>query len=490
MTSDHCRTREFLAQIWAALDGHAGDLDRVTVTGDSALRSAFAVTDLAAAGFGAAGLALSRLVATEGGTPPTVRVDRTLSSGWFDLPVGPSLPLTPQPSRPLSTTHPWMTEFRTADDRWLRVQGLFPRLRARIAGALGVAEDPEAVAAKVAGHDADEIEQVLVDGGAAVAASRSLAEWRAHPQARAVAAEPLVAVEPGGESPESWRPTPGRPLAGIRVLDLTRVVAGPMGTRFLAACGAEVLRLDAPDADETTWRGGGTDVGLGKRWAVLDLRTAEGWRRFLDLLAGADVLVHGYRPGAIDGLVPPDVRAAVRPGLVEVALNAYGWTGPWRDRRGFDTLVQFSTGLADETTSWALEDPGTRTPINALGRLVPPDRPRHLPVEALDFATGYQVAAAAINGLTRRLTTGLGSVSRLSLARTAALLADAGRPAEEPPIDLPLLGPTEDRVYATPHGPVRRLRFPVEIDGNPLFWERPYEAVGSSTPQWSATPPA
>jgi crotonobetainyl-CoA:carnitine CoA-transferase CaiB-like acyl-CoA transferase len=277
-----------------------------------------------------------------------------------------------------------------------------------------------------------------------------LREWRAHPQGRAVAAEPIVAVEEGGAPRRYWRPTPGRPLAGLRVLDLTRVIAGPMATRFLAACGAEVLRLDAPGSDESVMEfGAGTDLVLGKRWAYLDLASAAGRARFLELLADADVLVHGYRPGAIDRLVSPETRAAAQPGLVEVEFNAYGWTGPWSRRRGFDSLVQYSSGLADETTRWALDDPVNRVPINALGKLVPADRPRHLPVEAIDFSTGYQVAAAALAGLVRLVTTGRGSVSRLSLARTAALLASVGRPAEE----------------------------------------RPYEPVGSSLPRWTTATP-
>jgi len=170
-----------------------------------------------------------------------------------------------------------------------------------------------------------------------------------------------------------------------------------------------------------------------------------------------------------------------------VVLNAYGWTGPWRNRRGFDTLVQFSSGLADATTAWALADPVNRTPINALGRLVDADRPRHLPVEALDFATGYLIAAAAIRGLTHRVRTGAGSVSRLSLARTAAMLIDAGHSIEQPRIDLPLTGPFDDRIWASASGPVKRLRFPVTVEGSPLFWERPYETAGASNPIWSIT---
>jgi crotonobetainyl-CoA:carnitine CoA-transferase CaiB-like acyl-CoA transferase len=478
-----------LSQIWTALGGDPVEVNRVEITGERALKSAFPVTDLAAASFGAAGLAIAALVDTvesAGSARARVRVDRELASGWFYLPIGPSIPVNPVPRGATPGAQPWMTEFRTADDRWLRVQMVFPRLRRRAVEALGAQETAESVAAAIRLLKAEEAEQMLVDAGAAVAVSRSLQEWRDHPQGRAVAVEPIVAIEERGEPRRRWIPTPGRPLAGLRVLDLTRVVAGPMATRFLAACGAEVLRLEAPGSDESiTPLGAGTDLVLGKRWAYLDIASTAGRARFLELLADSDVLVHGYRPGAIDRLVPPDERAAAQPGLVEVALNAYGWTGPWAARRGFDTLVQYSSGLADETQRWALEDPDNRIPIYALGEFVSADRPRHLPVEAIDFSTGYQAVAAVIAGLTRLVTTGRGSVSRLSLARTATLLTDAGRATDEPVLTLPLTGPLEDLVYATPHGPVRRLRFPVTVDGTPLFWERPYEPVGSSAPDWT-----
>lgn len=481
-------TRRLLTEVWTALGGDAHDVESVSISGGPTLPSAFTVTDLAAASFGAAGLALRRLLATVQSSAVAVHVDRVLASGWFHLPIGPSIPISGGHAGPVPGALPWMTEFRTADDQWLRVQAVFPRLRRALVETLGVAEEPAAVAAAIRRRSGEELEQELIDAGAAVALGRSLADWRAHPQGMAVAAEPIVAIEPTGAGAVTWRPTPGRPLAGIRVLDLTRVIAGPMATRFLAACGAEVLRLEAPGSDESSIAmGAGTDIVLGKRWAYLDVRTPEGRTRLLELLADTDILVHGYRPGAIDALVPPELRAATRPGLVEVAFNAYGWTGPWRNRRGFDSLVQYSTGLADETTRWALEDPDRRVPIVALGREVPADRPRHLPVEAVDFSTGYQVAAAAITAVAHRVETGAGSVSRLSLARTAALLADAGRAPEAPVLHLPLTGPLEERTYATPHGPARRLRFPLVVEGNDLFWERPYEAVGSSNPVWSST---
>lgn len=441
---------------------------------------------------------MAELLEATGAAPSVIDVDRVMSSAWFHIfPMGPSrtLPGYHQliqgsggiPSEP----SPWMTEFETADGRWLRTQSSFPTLQKRLAKALGTSVDVSEVAAAVRKYPGEEIEQKLVDAKATVALSRTIDEWLTHPAGRAAHAEPIVQVDVGAADGSLWEPTPGRSLAGIKVLDCTRVVAGPTGTRFLAACGAEVMRLDAPGSDESSVPGARVpnDLMLGKRWAFLDLKRSEGKARFLELLSEADVFVHTYRPEGTDELVPPEDRQRANPDLVEVGLRAYGWSGPWHLRRGFDTLVQFSTGIAAATQAWALEKPETRLPLVALGRLVDASRPRHMPVEALDLGTGYEIAAAAIRGLTRRLTTGKGSVSHLSLARTAAILTDKGEvPEQEPVIKLldgeTVDGPWEDRVYSSGREPVRRLRFPLDIERNPLFWEHPAESAGASNPVW------
>lgn len=326
----------------------------------------------------------------------------------------------------------------------------------------------------------------MVRAGAAAAVARSLAAWDGHAQGRAVAAEPLADVATTLVGRTSWTPTVGRPLLGLRVLDMTRVLAAPMATRFLASLGAEVLRIDSPDSDEIALLGV-SDVTLGKRWALLDARTPGGRSQLRRLISGADVMLHGYRPGALDSLgLDPQARAELCPGLVDVTLNAYGWTGPWRARRGFDTLVQFSSGIAHEVSRWATEDPGSRVPINALGRQVDASRPRHLPVEVLDFGTGYQLAAAAIMGLVRRLETGFGSLTRMSLARTARLLVDHAAEPREPCFRLPYdEAPREERIYMMGSRPTHRLLPPVSIHGTPLHWDRPAELAGSSAPSWS-----
>ncbi|WP_137129997.1 CoA transferase [Rhizobium sp. FY34] len=478
----------FLAEIWQGLGGAASLAQEVQFTGDRALPSPFAATDLAAASFAAAGLAVAELMGTAGQKTPSVTVDRTLASGWFHLPPGPSRLIGTK-----QTTHgtgPWMTEFATGDGRWLRVQGSMPTLRRRAAEALGVAETPEAFAAEICKYDADDIEQRLIDAGAAVAASRTLNDWRAHPQGQALQAEPIAQIDINAGTAgfrSAWKPTPGRPLAGLRVLDMTRVVSGPVATRFLASCGAEVLRLDAPGSDESQGMfGAGNDLGLGKRWAFLDMRSPEGMQRFLDLVSRADVLFHGYRPGSLEKLgITSERLDEAQPDLVQVRLNAYGWTGPWKERRGFDSLVQYSTGICNATSEWAQADLENRLPLVALGLEVDASRPRHLPVEVLDFGTAYQLAAAAIRGLTRRLTTGRGSTARLSLARTARLLYEQGFVSPQPVIKLPLDGPWEAKVYASPRGATEQLVSPLAVEGNPFYWDRPYEKAGASVAIWS-----
>ncbi|MHA7274376.1 CoA transferase [Arthrobacter sp. TMT4-20] len=483
--NQHSLASTFLNEMWGALGGEKSLTGRVSFTGEGSLPGAFAQTDLASAAFGVAATAVSELLEAAGEAPSFTEVNRVTASGWFLLPPGPSQLLNKDPRGPLDYS-PFFTELPTADGRWLRLHPM-PSNRARIARALETPEEIEPIAAIVRGRAADEIEQFLVDRDCIVAASRTPQEWFAHPAGASVNAEPLASVRDFQAGGSTWRPTPGRPLSGIKVLDLTRVVAGPTGTRFLAALGAEVLRIDAPGSEESEMSGMGFDLTLGKRWAFLDLKTPAGIEQFKRLLADADVLVHGYRPGAIDGFVSEEERRTINPDLVEVAIRAYGWDGPWQMRRGFDTVVQFSVGLANATQTWALQDPDKRVPIRINSHDVDASRPRHTPVEGLDLSTGYQIAAAAIRGLTKRLLTGSGSRTRYSLARTAALLINAGpNPTDGSSIRLPLDGPWEERIYGSPLGPVRRMAFPLTIERVPLFWESSGETAGSSSATWKS----
>lgn len=426
------------------------------VTGSGALPSVFAVTDLAVSAVAAAGVAAARW--TDPDDPPAVEVDATLASHWFAFSIRPVDFALPPVWDAVAGDYP-------ARDGWIRLHTNAPHHRAAALQVLGTAPDRDEVTRAVAGWDADALETAVVDAGGCAAAMRDRDAWRDHPQGRAVAGEPLVAwSEPAGTATDRLRVADRtRPLAGVRVLDLTRVLAGPVATRFLAGLGADVLRIDPPDWDEDAVV---PEVTLGKRCAGLDLRHEPDRDRLRDLLRRADVLVHGYRPGALDGLgLDAATRRDLAPALVDVSLDAYGWTGPWAGRRGFDSLVQMSTGIAHA----GMTDAGA-------------DHPVPLPVQALDHATGYLLAAAALTGLVARRTGQGTTTARLSLARTAALLTDAPGAALGGP--LPSDPPVADAVETTTWGAARRLEPPLRIAGVDVRWDRPARALRSDPPAW------
>jgi len=469
-------------ELWSALGGSTGaDGTAVRFSGAGALPSRFAVTDLAAATLGAVGAAVAELLDAAGGGRPVTEVDRELATVWCK-PTPRTVGWTPPGGNPLTGAYP------TRDGRWIRFQMNYARQRAGTLATLGLARpatgerassagssgagpavDREAVARAVMEWDGADLEEAIAAGSGAAALCRTQGEWARHPQGAAIAAEPLIAVdhaEDGGGPRAGWSPLPGRPLSGIRVLDLTRVLAGPTATRYLAAYGAEVLRIDPPGYDEPR----GTLVATyGKRAAALDLRSREDAERFASLLSEADILVHGFRAGVMERLgFDAPMRARIRPGLIDVSLRAYGWTGPWTGRRGFDTLVEMANGMAAAGMAWA----GASAPVL-------------MPVQALDFGTGHLAAAAAIRGLTRRLRTGQGSSWRLSLAATgrflAAFRADPGQPAfgdTAPPLD-PL-------VRASALGPIRLPLPALAVAGAPQFCDRAGDGYGTSLPCWTA----
>ena len=421
---------------------------------EDSLPSIFGTSDLAAASVGAAGLMLAQLSGIGG----EVAVSRRLASLWFGWSIQPQGWELP-PLRDVVTG-----DYRAAD-RWIRLHTNAPHHRAAALAVLDCAPEHEAVARAVAGWQADELEAAVVAQGGCAATMRTIEEWREHPQGRALSEAPLFLQESRDCAPWTWRPDPTRPLRGLRVLDLTRVLAGPVATRFLAGFGADVLRIDPP-----TWEEAGVipEVVLGKRCARLDLRKAEDHAVFARLLSEADVLVHGYRNGALDHLgFSAEERAALNPNLIDVSLNAYGWSGPWRDRRGFDSLVQMSCGIANAGMS-----------AHGAAKPVP------LPVQALDHATGYLMAAAVLRGVQARVNEQRAMRMRLSLARTAWLLVESPRPPER--AEWQPLRPEDIAadIEQTSWGPARRVAAPVSVGGVRMQWDRPATALGSAEARW------
>lgn len=444
----------FAAAVRAAVGAGAILPGALTFTGEGALPSAFAVTDLAAGTLGAAALGIADLL---GAAPVTV--DRRLAAFWFSNAIRPQGWELPPAWDAIAG------DYRTRDG-WVRLHTNAPHHRAAALRVLGLPEDRAAVTQAVAAWRGGALETVIVDAGGCAAQMRSAEEWAAHPQGRAVAAEPLVHWEPMPSATRTaWRPRADRPLAGLRVLDLTRVLAGPAAGRFLAGYGAEVLRIDPPGWEEPSLA---PEMTLGKACARLDLHDAADRRTFEALLCGTDILLHGYRPAALERLgYGTDARRALAPGLIDVSLCAYGWTGPWAGRRGFDSLVQMSTGIAEAGMGW-----------KGAGRPTP------LPVQALDHATGYMMAAAALAGVKLRLTEGRGVRARLSLARTAALLVQAGAAPAEPAHAAETADDLAPGVESTAWGKARRLRPPVDVAGAPMAWDRPATELGSAAAAW------
>lgn len=454
------RARDYLAAAWNALGGSAQMPDTVLFAGEGGLASAYPVTDFASATLGAAALAMAELAQCRGGKAPMVTVDRRLASFWFAWSLRPEGWELPAPWDPIAGDYP-------CTDGWIRLHTNAPHHRIAAQTILGAHVDKESMAQAVRPWKKHELETAVVDSGGCAAEMLSLAQWREHPQGRALANEPLAHIEAFNTTPLPDRgATPSRPLAGVRVLDLTRVLAGPVASRFLAGLGADVLRLDPPDWDEP---GVIPEVTLGKRCARLDLKSAQGRKTFEALLAQGDVLLHGYRADALDRLgYNAAARRALSPGLIDVSLCAYGWTGPWALRRGFDSLVQMSCGIADAGQHWKQAA-----------------QPAPLPVQALDHGTGYLLAAAVIRGLTQRLNGTHSIRARLSLARTAMLLTDAGATQAEPPLEKENFFDIASSIEATGWGNARRLKPPINIQDVPLYWTLPARPLGVAEAVWA-----
>ena len=450
----------------AALGLNPPSADALRFTGEGAFESRFPVTELAAASQATVALVLRRLIEASGQPAPLVTIDRRFASGWFQPTIKPLDWAIPGPWDSIAG------DYRCRDG-WIRLHTNAPLHRAAAQRVLGAHEDKTAMASAVVQWTGEELETSIVQAGGCAARMRSASEWQLHPQGSVVNLEPLIDLHTHDHSTcdSQFQPAPpGRPLQGVKVLDLTRVLAGPVATRLLAGYGAQVLRLDPPDWDEPAVV---PDVTLGKRCARLDLHTKAGLEHFHRLLSQADVLVHGYRADALERLgLDAATRRSIRPGLVDVCLNAYGWRGPWANRRGFDSLVQMSSGIAELGMRWR----GVDSPVP-------------LPVQALDYATGFLMAASAIEGLTRRRHTGQGLTARLSLARTAALLfSHLHGDADEVSESLKAFASDDysPATEQTPWGPAKRLKPAIHVSNVPMRWETGASRLGAHEPVWMA----
>ncbi len=456
----------------AGLPAALGEAVAFTGGSDPILPTPFRIGMAGAATLAATGLAAARLWELRSGRRQQVTVDvrqatASLRSGhYMQLGAGELS----------AARNSIMGVYPTRDGRWSYLHCNFPNHRAAALSVLGVAEERQEVARAVAGWTAAELEEAIVAAKGAGGMARSAGEWASHPQAAAIAALPLMEITRIGENAPQPLPPGKRPLSGVRVLDLTRVLAGPTCGRTLAEHGADVLKITAghlPNLGYQEW-----DTGHGKLSAELDLRQARDVETLRGLAASADVFSQGYRPGSLAGRgLSPEALAAIRPGLVYVSLSAFGHTGPWASRRGFDTVVQTVNGM---TVRQAECVPGKSA------------GPQFYPVSAIDYCTGYLMAFGAMVALERRAREGGSWLVRISLAQVGKWIVDLGEVHAAALKDVATEFTADElerwsTVSETPSGKLRHLKPVVQLSETPPFWVRPSVPLGHHRPEWPQT---
>ena len=454
-----------LQQLWCGAGLAQEALDWVTVDGEAVLPSCFRVADVASASIAASGLAAALLWRQRTGIASGVNVDMAHAEIAYrsERYLRISKPL-PDPF------NPFWGYYQSADGRWIQLHTSFPHHLSGALSLLGLKRDAtvEAVRHAVAQYQGQALEDAMAQRGLVGALMRSRDEWLMHPHGQAVQRSPLLEIIRVDDAPPSALADAQRPLSGVRVMDLTRVIAGPVCGRTLAEHGADVLRIQGPTIPFIPALV--VDTGRGKRSAFLDLTATSDRQTFEQLLQSADVLVQGYRPGAIAGHGYGPQRAfAKRPGLVYVSICAYGYEGPWAERRGFDSLVQMVSGIA-------------ATAARMLGK----DAPQPLPCQALDHTVGYLAAFATMAALSRRATEGGSWHVKLSLVRVSEWLQRLGvvdgldRSEPAPELVESYLDSCDSEFGRTTY-----VRPVCQMQGAPAaHWQLPASPIGSSQPVW------
>jgi crotonobetainyl-CoA:carnitine CoA-transferase CaiB-like acyl-CoA transferase len=459
--------REILSDLWALAGGTPAALEAVTLTGEEPqLPSSFRVAAAAQASIAATGLAAAEIWKARGGEGQEVAVD--MRHAVVECRSERYLRVDDKPPPPAWDVIAGV--YKTRDQRFVRLHTNFAHHRDAVCRVLNSEPERDKVQAALMQWDGEAFETAAHKAGGVVALMRSLEEWSALPQAEALAALPTFTIEKIGEAPTKPWPAGTRPLAGLRVLDLSRVIAAPVAGRTLAAHGADVMLVSGPDLPAIPWLT--IDTGRGKLSSFIELKSEQGRDVFRELLAQADILSQGYRPRALASLgFSPEEAAQINPGIVYVSLSAYGHTGPWAERRGFDSLVQTATGFN-----------------HAEGQAAGLEGPKELPAQMLDHATGYLMAFAAMMAKLRQSREGGSWHVRVSLAQTGRWLWNLGRVANG--LATPDLGRDAVAPFMTEmpsgFGKLLAVSHSADLSKTPACWGRPAMPLGSHAPQWPA----
>jgi crotonobetainyl-CoA:carnitine CoA-transferase CaiB-like acyl-CoA transferase len=457
---------QFLARLWALHDLPQSSLSLANLGGrNPCLASSFAVTSAAQSSIAAAALAAIELGRTRGLDAPRLSVAAEDAAaectGFFAIDGD-----TPPTWAPLSGLY-------QCADGWLRIHANFDHHRDCALRALGLPEGEntakETLASRLLGHPAIDAEQAINLAGGAASAARTRSDWEQHPQAQAISALPLVEFTRIGDAPAREWPaveSAHAPLSGIRMLDLTRILAGPVAGRTLAAYGADVMLINSPALPNIDAI---ADTSRGKLSAQLDFNQSVDRATLDQLLQSSHVFVQGYRPGSLAGFDLGAEQIAERsPGIVCVSLSAYGRLGPWADRRGFDSLVQTAAGLNYEEAVAAGSD-----------------QPRPMPVQILDYASGFLMAFGTSVALRHQQLEGGSWHVQVSLARTAQWLREQGRNADDLAVD-PIDPAAHLQDYESGFGKLTAVPHAAKFDDQWCEWRHLSKPPGSDPARWPA----
>lgn len=456
---------DILADLWTLGGGEPSALDAATLTGrEPILPSSFRVGAASQVTIAAAGLAAAEIWKARSGDAQGISVD--MMHAAVECRSERYLRVDDKPPPPAWDAIAGV--YKTGDGRFVRLHTNFPHHRDNVCKVLACKPERDDVQRALMQWKAEAFETDAYAGGCVVSMMRSHDEWLATSQAQALEPLPLIQIEKIGEAaPRPW-PAGDRPLAGLRVLDLSRVIAGPVAGRTWAVHGAEVMLISSPNLPSIPWLV--IDTGRGKLTSFADLKTEQGRNVLRDLLASADIFSQGYRPQSIAALgFSAEDAARISPGIVYVSMCAYGHAGPWAGRRGFDSLVQTSTGFN-----------------HAEGKAAGIDGPKELPMQILDHATGYVMAFGAMMARLRQAREGGSWHVKVSLAQTGRWLWNLGR------LDDGLVAAdlTADQILpfieqnASGFGALRGVRHAAVMSATPAFWRRPAMPLGSHETMW------
>ena len=378
--------------------------DSIEIRGrDPVMPSRFKIGEASATALAACGVAANTIWTASGGKHQRIEVDTAGAAVSLISFLCQKLEDGSEPQR--DPNRPLVGFYQAGDGRWVHLHGAFPDLAAGTLAVLDCDASPESIRVAVSRWEGQALEDALAEAGMCGAMARTREEWLTHPQGEALQLVPPVSIKRIADSPIEPIPPRARPLAGVRVLDLTRVLAGPTCGRTLASHGANVLKVNSPNLPSVPPFV--IDTGHGKRSTFLDLNDEKDHKQLKLLVLSTDIFSQGYRRGALAkrGLGPEQL-AEQRPGIIYVSINAYGHVGPWAARPGWEQLAQTASGVAVDEGSL--------------------ESPRLIAAAATDYTTGYLGALGAMAALYRRSIEGGSYHVEVSLAQTANWLYEFG----------------------------------------------------------------